>query len=168
MRPEPGTNPEWDARVLSWQQKRDDITQRFRWRRHHNQRQATRFGQANGWHSSGRPPREEAPRPLPHAVGAIKDWRYYRRAASGLQTGGAIWTDLYNAPLRNVKKLGLVNKKVLQEDINGLEHICAIVAKEQDAQQAYQDRIKAQAEDCLLYTSPSPRDQRGSRMPSSA
>ena len=25
-----------------------------------------------------------------------------------------------------------------------------------------------QAEDCLLYTSPSPRDQRGSRMPSSA
>ena len=26
MRPEPGTNPEWDARVLSWQQKRDDIT----------------------------------------------------------------------------------------------------------------------------------------------
>ena len=25
-----------------------------------------------------------------------------------------------------------------------------------------------QAEDCLLYTSPSPRDQRGARMPSSA
>ena len=28
--------------------------------------------------------------------------------------------------------------------------------------------LKAQHEDCLLYTSPSPRDQRGSRMPSSA
>ena len=27
---------------------------------------------------------------------------------------------------------------------------------------------KAEYEDCLLYTSPSPRDQRGSRMPSSA
>ena len=27
---------------------------------------------------------------------------------------------------------------------------------------------KAQAKACLLYTSPSPRDQRGSRMPSSA
>ena len=27
---------------------------------------------------------------------------------------------------------------------------------------------KAQSKDCLLYTSPSPRDQRGSRMPSSA
>ena len=29
-------------------------------------------------------------------------------------------------------------------------------------------RIPAQLRDCLLYTSPSPRDQRGSRMPSSA
>ena len=28
--------------------------------------------------------------------------------------------------------------------------------------------MKEQVEDCLLYTSPSPRDQRGSRMPSSA
>ena len=27
---------------------------------------------------------------------------------------------------------------------------------------------RAQDSDCLLYTSPSPRDQRGSRMPSSA
>ena len=35
----------------------------------------------------------------------------------------------------------------------------------------FQDRHPArlaQAWDCLLYTSPSPRDQRGSRMPSSA
>ena len=28
--------------------------------------------------------------------------------------------------------------------------------------------IKPKSRDCLLYTSPSPRDQRGSRMPSSA
>ena len=28
--------------------------------------------------------------------------------------------------------------------------------------------VVARGEDCLLYTSPSPRDQRGSRMPSSA
>ena len=28
--------------------------------------------------------------------------------------------------------------------------------------------LSAQCTDCLLYTSPSPRDQRGSRMPSSA
>ena len=30
------------------------------------------------------------------------------------------------------------------------------------------DALSALSEDCLLYTSPSPRDQRGSRMPSSA
>ena len=30
------------------------------------------------------------------------------------------------------------------------------------------ERPKPQNENCLLYTSPSPRDQRGSRMPSSA
>ena len=30
------------------------------------------------------------------------------------------------------------------------------------------EAVGAGVEDCLLYTSPSPRDQRGSRMPSSA
>ena len=30
------------------------------------------------------------------------------------------------------------------------------------------DEVRAEIEACLLYTSPSPRDQRGSRMPSSA
>ena len=116
--------------------RRNDIVQRFRWRRHHNFERDERQGvPIEEGRTVGRRPRHKEPIPLPKSVGAIKDWRYYRRAASGLQTGGAIWTDLYNAPLRNVKKLGLVNKKVLQEDINGLEHICAIVAREQDAQQ---------------------------------
>ena len=32
----------------------------------------------------------------------------------------------------------------------------------------YESQMAAQLDDCLLYTSPSPRDQRGSRMPSSA
>ena len=31
-----------------------------------------------------------------------------------------------------------------------------------------EDMIETMYEGCLLYTSPSPRDQRGSRMPSSA
>ena len=39
-------------------------------------------------------------------------------------------------------------------------------AKAEDEKPAQQKA--AQAEPCLLYTSPSPRDQRGSRMPSSA
>ena len=37
------------------------------------------------------------------------------------------------------------------------------------AQQKFMGMVRAaQKGDCLLYTSPSPRDQRGSRMPSSA
>ena len=32
----------------------------------------------------------------------------------------------------------------------------------------YEKNWREEDEDCLLYTSPSPRDQRGSRMPSSA
>ena len=36
------------------------------------------------------------------------------------------------------------------------------------AKRLYFDVIPRQVDDCLLYTSPSPRDQRGSRMPSSA
>ena len=32
----------------------------------------------------------------------------------------------------------------------------------------FEHRLEAQKRTCLLYTSPSPRDQRGSRMPSSA
>ena len=39
-----------------------------------------------------------------------------------------------------------------------------MVADAEDAQ----TKKMAEAEACLLYTSPSPRDQRGSRMPSSA
>ena len=44
----------------------------------------------------------------------------------------------------------------------GCREIVEILAKRADADP------NARANDCLLYTSPSPRDQRGSRMPSSA
>ena len=56
-------------------------------------------------------------------------------------------------------------KVVLDEDLVQLHHISDHVNEEQIAE------IKALLSDitvCLLYTSPSPRDQRGSRMPSSA
>ena len=42
------------------------------------------------------------------------------------------------------------------------ENIATRVARE-----IFEEELE-HAEDCLLYTSPSPRDQRGSRMPSSA
>ena len=141
MRPEPGTNPEWDARVNNLRKKREDITERFRWRRHHNQRHGQRIGLPNEWHASGRPPVHEKARDLPKETHAIKDWRYYRR-----RTGFGIWTDLYNTPARNIAKFGLVNKKVLTEDIHGLKVICDNVAKEQDAQQDAKDRLMAQGQ----------------------
>ena len=42
-----------------------------------------------------------------------------------------------------------------------------LVAKAEELTNEYRGKIRG-ARDCLLYTSPSPRDQRGSRMPSSA
>ena len=44
----------------------------------------------------------------------------------------------------------------------------AIEKLQQLGLEAFDELHKAQYHDCLLYTSPSPRDQRGSRMPSSA
>ena len=38
----------------------------------------------------------------------------------------------------------------------------------QTAAEVFEDILCAHFDSCLLYTSPSPRDQRGSRMPSSA
>ena len=37
-----------------------------------------------------------------------------------------------------------------------------------EASKAFKEAFFSYPDDCLLYTSPSPRDQRGSRMPSSA
>ena len=45
--------------------------------------------------------------------------------------------------------------------------ILSILAVPSLSAQAY-ERIVAMSSDCLLYTSPSPRDKRQSRMPSSA
>ena len=42
------------------------------------------------------------------------------------------------------------------------------MAEEEDEEMADDDDAMADDGACLLYTSPSPRDQRGSRMPSSA
>ena len=41
-------------------------------------------------------------------------------------------------------------------------------ADDQKKLQSWFDKFQQWLKDCLLYTSPSPRDQRGSRMPSSA
>ena len=43
-----------------------------------------------------------------------------------------------------------------------------IITKSQSKQSVMKNQVFMETIDCLLYTSPSPRDQRGSRMPSSA
>ena len=40
--------------------------------------------------------------------------------------------------------------------------------KQEEFQRIFMDKVNQLNQNCLLYTSPSPRDQRGSRMPSSA
>ena len=47
-------------------------------------------------------------------------------------------------------------------------HIAWIPTRGVAAREHLFDGVVAMLEHCLLYTSPSPRDQRGSRMPSSA
>ena len=49
-----------------------------------------------------------------------------------------------------------------------IEHLRELVERVLDPGPIGFGPMPAQASDCLLYTSPSPRDQRGSRMPSSA
>ena len=51
-----------------------------------------------------------------------------------------------------VKKPETINYRTLKPEKDGL----------------FCEKIFGPTKDCLLYTSPSPRDQRGSRMPSSA
>ena len=53
------------------------------------------------------------------------------------------------------------------EALNILDH--EVLEKESRKEALEKEsEVKALRSDCLLYTSPSPRDQRGSRMPSSA
>ena len=68
--------------------------------------------------------------------------------------------------------------EVLREDLNltGTKHgcelgecgACTVLIEGEPVLACLILPLEVQAQDCLLYTSPSPRDQRGSRMPSSA
>ena len=61
--------------------------------------------------------------------------------------------------------------KIVQTDKSGCQSVHAFVDKktgELYKAASFKAPAKGVRYDCLLYTSPSPRDQRGSRMPSSA
>ena len=54
------------------------------------------------------------------------------------------------------------------EILNAIVEVRSFVKAGESLQEANQKRLKALGKDCLLYTSPSPRDGLLSRMPSSA
>ena len=64
--------------------------------------------------------------------------------------------------------LGLLRDQQMLDDLQLEEVSEALNRGAQNAIAAIKDLGFMDAETCLLYTSPSPRDQRGSRMPSSA
>ena len=71
--------------------------------------------------------------------------------ASGLKARARLYADDVFAVLKNLKSL---------------ETLLSLIELYEKGTGAKLDKSKTEA--CLLYTSPSPRDQRGSRMPSSA
>ena len=68
-----------------------------------------------------------------------------------------------------LKKYNLKNKYSLVTGAGkGLGRACAIALAEAGSNLIIISRTKKDLDSCLLYTSPSPRDMRRSRMPSSA
>ena len=66
------------------------------------------------------------------------------------------------------RQLGISKKTLYQCVENKRDLILEVFQKHIKEEETAINEITAQSKDCLLYTSPSPRDQRGSRMPSSA
>ena len=78
----------------------------------------------------------------------------------GIQTSNEIESELYNIITgRDLTYEEFFKYLKLDDDVR--EYVDQRMAK-------FYNKNKAEDYSCLLYTSPSPRDQRGSRMPSSA
>ena len=68
--------------------------------------------------------------------------------------------------IRLFKKDGADVRVVMTESAK--EFITPLTLQAVSGNEIHDSLLDVKAESCLLYTSPSPRDQRGSRMPSSA
>ena len=84
-----------------------------------------------------------------HALGQAGKWAW---KAYGIRRLDHLTAEMGKAYLAYRRGAG-IGQKQLDNDRNAMQFMTGKL-----------DRVKA----CLLYTSPSPRDQRGSRMPSSA
>ena len=69
---------------------------------------------------------------------------------------------LKTSPRKALEKMTYVRNRINESDLDAARKrpLLTIIDRDMNQMQSYID--------CLLYTSPSPRDQRGSRMPSSA
>ena len=97
--------------------------------------------------------------------------------AGGARPRSAFYKRVVMGDLEAVRAKALAAPLKLARDVNSYRVEAAflasaacreLVAAGVAAPAATSSRQAAEARNCLLYTSPSPRDQRGSRMPSSA
>ena len=99
---------------------------------------------------------------------AIRDW--VKLAVTRARATGAkaiFWPDENRAHDRNL--IAKVNEYLPAHNTDGLDiEILSPVEATKVTCQRCKDGLDSVSVTCLLYTSPSPRDQRGSRMPSSA
>ena len=86
------------------------------------------------------------------------------RIGLALSGGGSRAIAFHLGCMRALNDLGVLNKVEVLSTVSGGSVIGAIYAYSDCSFEEFEGRVKS----CLLYTSPSPRDQRGSRMPSSA
>ena len=73
--------------------------------------------------------------------------------------------DLINMGTANNVTISQVEDSLRMESSNEMAHLRLLEDRVQEQKRKMEEESR---EICLLYTSPSPRDQRGSRMPSSA
>ena len=73
-----------------------------------------------------------------------------------------------NAKLDAYRQSMKKKEEILSQLQQGVVNTQAEIHMLTGAIQALEDIVNTPVETCLLYTSPSPRDQRGSRIPSSA
>ena len=103
----------------------------------------------------------------------------HQRFVSFLEKNDAIFERQFGFREKHSTTQNLITiTETIRKHLNGGEFSCAVFLDLQKAFDSVDHEIllkkmehygfRGKAKDCLLYTSPSPRDQRGSRMPSSA
>ena len=81
------------------------------------------------------------------------------------------WKTEYLAPILSIKIVSGLEEAIDHINEHSSQHTESIMTEDHEHAQRFLREVDSSSvmiNACLLYTSPSPRDQRGSRMPSSA